>query len=215
MEYEHGQHEQNDAITVTGGRPFELLELLQCKDGALFDMRVQPQEHAQPKILDVLEGNADSFLARVRWLQFTKYNARKLERLQRAGPVPSGYVPVQQLQRRLVERFRAWGQSVRHGGHERFPGQLDQILADLGPCPSVDEPDAACLWLAALLNPLPALGVAPEIRGHVLRGHDWPDRLEKIKLAFDTSCQVVKMRDFRAAGAVHDDDDEIDVCRVS
>jgi hypothetical protein len=207
--------EPRDTITVTAGRPFELLELLRFDGGSV----VEPQTNREA-IMDVLSGNMDSFLARVHWLPYETYSgprdwlkrgvcASAREKLEREGKLPG-----ERLERALRDRFRAWGECVRRGGHERFPGQLDQILADLGPCPSIDEPDAACLWLAALLNPLPALGVAPEIRAHVLAGQDWGDRLSTIQKGFEASCQAVQYRSFRP-GAVIDELAEIDICRVS
>ena len=65
---------------------------------------------------------------------------------------------------RLVEEWRSL---VESGGWQRFPGQLAKCLDDLGAMPPA--PDAAgaaerALWVGALINPLPALGVAPEIR---------------------------------------------------
>ena len=38
------------------------------------------------------------------------------------------------------------------------------MLTKLGPAPPPSEPEALGLWAAALLNPLPALGLAPEAR---------------------------------------------------
>jgi hypothetical protein len=42
------------------------------------------------------------------------------------------------------------------------------VLADLGPMPSVGDPEERALWVAALINPLPGLGVAYEIRPAML-----------------------------------------------
>ena len=56
-----------------------------------------------------------------------------------------------------------WSALVR-AGRERSPGQLDAILQSLGPMPPADAPSARALWIAALINPLPALGVALEVR---------------------------------------------------
>lgn len=61
----------------------------------------------------------------------------------------------------LVEK---WCELVVSGGRERQPGQISTLLAALGPMPAASHPDERALWVAALLNPLPALGVALEIR---------------------------------------------------
>ena len=52
-----------------------------------------------------------------------------------------------------------WLSLVKAGGRERSPGQLDDILRDLGTIPPATSPAARALWIAALINPLPALGV--------------------------------------------------------
>jgi Lon protease-like protein len=52
--------------------------------------------------------------------------------------------------------------------NERKPGQIDQLLEDLGEIPPEDEPSERALWVGALINPLPAMGVAMEIRPALL-----------------------------------------------
>jgi len=55
---------------------------------------------------------------------------------------------------------------------------LDGVKLDLGPRPDARaQPTAFALWVAALLNPLPALGVAPELRASVLMAVSAEQRL--------------------------------------
>ncbi len=64
----------------------------------------------------------------------------------------------------LVEQ---WKELVATGRWERFRGQLGRSLADLGPMPAATDMDGVVersLWVGALINPLPGLGVAMEIR---------------------------------------------------
>ena len=61
---------------------------------------------------------------------------------------------------------------------ERFPGQIDQLLIDLGPMPSSDDPSDLALWIGALINPLPAMGVAMEIRPALLTATTSKDRIQ-------------------------------------
>ena len=97
----------------------------------------------------------------------------------------------------MLGELDEWMALVRRNRHERHPGQLDTILADLGPRPSLQEATWRCklssldaamsascrpprrsdfgvfildamMYVAALINPLPALGVAPEVRPQVL-----------------------------------------------
>lgn len=57
---------------------------------------------------------------------------------------------------------------------------LRSVLHDLGPQPSASlDPTAFALWGAALINPLPPLGVSPEIRGRVLEA---PDAMNRLKI---------------------------------
>lgn len=72
------------------------------------------------------------------------------------------------------------GRRARHG----FPGLtvdpaglLDNVLDDLGPQPPALYPTALALWAAALVNPLPSMGVALEMRGAVLEARDARERL--------------------------------------
>ena len=95
----------------------------------------------------------------------------------------------------------------------------DHVLTELqlyGFRPFHNEPDAACMWLAALLNPLPALGVAPEIRGHVLAKSDWHSRLDCVKKGVDASLENCA-RFARHASPEWDGmptEEDVDVCRV-
>ena len=63
----------------------------------------------------------------------------------------------------LVER---WVELARQ--NERTPGQIDALLSQLGDIPPVHEPTERALWVGALINPLPGMGVAVEIRPALL-----------------------------------------------
>ena len=57
---------------------------------------------------------------------------------------------------------------VKSGGWERTHGQLNDLFEQLGPMPADGAPDDLAMWAGALINPLPGLAVAPEIRPHLL-----------------------------------------------
>lgn len=61
-----------------------------------------------------------------------------------------------------------WRDLVRVTGRERQPNQLELIEKHLGQMPGVDEPARLACWVAGLINPIPALGVAYEIRPALL-----------------------------------------------
>lgn len=61
---------------------------------------------------------------------------------------------------------------------ERAPGQMDAILADLGEMPDLTQPTSRALWVGALVNPIPAMGVALEIRPALLTAKTAEDRID-------------------------------------
>jgi hypothetical protein len=77
----------------------------------------------------------------------------------------------------LGELFLEWEQLVRNTARERFPGHLDGVFRDLGDMPQATSPNARALWIAGFINPLPALGVALEIRPSVLTARSTERRL--------------------------------------
>eukprot|EP00965_Chrysotila_dentata_P216546 6189440-Pleurochrysis_carterae.AAC.2 len=60
-------------------------------------------------------------------------------------------------------------------------------MSDIGPMPPVTAPTALALWGAALINPLPPLGVAPEVRATVLSAPDAHARLRCLERALRRS----------------------------
>mmetsp|Transcript_7424 Transcript_7424/g.11911 ORF Transcript_7424/g.11911 Transcript_7424/m.11911 type:complete len:333 (-) Transcript_7424:121-1119(-) len=92
----------------------------------------------------------------------------------------------------LMELANTWQQLLKSSGRERFTGQMEQILLDLGPMPSADRPSALALWLAGLINPLPALGVALEIRPQVLMARETKERLQIAELGIRDSIERLR-----------------------
>jgi ATP-dependent protease La (LON) substrate-binding domain len=60
---------------------------------------------------------------------------------------------------------------------EHFPGQIDQLLEDLGDLPAPENPTDLAMWIGALINPLPAMGVAMEIRPQLLMARSAEERI--------------------------------------
>ena len=77
----------------------------------------------------------------------------------------------------MAPQVEHWMELVVQSGHEKAPGHLEEVLSLLGPCPPPSRPGALALWLAALLNPIPPLGVAPELRPRVLLSPSADERL--------------------------------------
>ena len=57
----------------------------------------------------------------------------------------------------LVDR---WLELVRRSGRERVMGHVDAVVAQLGAMPDVERCHERALWVAGLINPLPAFGVS-------------------------------------------------------
>ena len=85
-----------------------------------------------------------------------------------------------------------WEELVRNGGRERSPGQLDGVMRDLGPMPEADAPSARALWIAGLINPLPALGVALEVRPAALMAPTAEVRLQVVEMGLQDSIERLK-----------------------
>jgi hypothetical protein len=85
-----------------------------------------------------------------------------------------------------------WTGLVRTGGWERSLGQLDVLLSELGPTPPLFEPEALGLWVAACVNPLPPLGVAPELRVAALEQVDSVARLRVVLNGLELSIRHLR-----------------------
>jgi hypothetical protein len=62
--------------------------------------------------------------------------------------------------------------------NERHPYQIDKLLNQLGAVPPEDQPSERAFWIGALINPLPALGVALEIRPSLLMAKSAEERVD-------------------------------------
>ena len=61
--------------------------------------------------------------------------------------------------------------------NERQPGQIDALLEDIGKAPSPEQPSELAFWIGALVNPLPGMGVAMEIRPQLLMARTAEERV--------------------------------------
>lgn len=69
---------------------------------------------------------------------------------------------------------------------------LARVSKQLGPRPLVTQPNHFCLWTAAMINPLPPLGVSLEIRGRLLEAPTIEKRLEVVELGLRRSIDNLK-----------------------
>ena len=83
-----------------------------------------------------------------------------------------------------------WISAVKDHGWERQAGQMDEVTRSLGEAP--DAPDRLSLWAAALINPLPPLGVAPEIRLQAIEATEPLARMRIVLCACEASLERMR-----------------------
>ena len=83
--------------------------------------------------------------------------------------------------------LRTWMEHVQQRGWERRPDQIETLLSELGEMPDASQTAELGLWAAALVNPLPALGVAPELRVDALNCTDSIARLRIVLSGIEIS----------------------------
>ena len=87
----------------------------------------------------------------------------------------------------LIDR---WIQLAKE--NERHPGQIDTLLKRLGDIPPEHEPTERAFWVGALINPLPAMGVATEIRPALLVSKRAEER---VQIALDGLLKSIRHMD--------------------
>ena len=115
------------------------------------------------------------FEARVRWLP--------------DGPSTSA---ANALAESVAPMVSEWVDLVRSTNREREPLQITRVLSDLGPMPDAEQAGDRALWVAALINPMPALGVALEVRAAVLDAADSLARMQVVHEALADSISRLK-----------------------
>lgn len=152
-------------IELRGGQRFRITGELETADEGWTEARVKYLESTEEEAEE--ENGPDPIsLARAmqRAKEFTSPNAN----------MPEG--------KSLVDR---WIELARE--NERQPNQIDQLLEGLGEIPPVEEPSECAFWVGALINPLPGMGVAMEIRPQLLMAKTAEERVgTALKGIFDS-----------------------------
>ena len=127
--------------------------------------------------------------ARVRWVAID--GAEAVEgATESLGPVTEAATA--ELLASLGPLVEEWISLLRSTSRERSPGQLDAVLDDLGPLPGESRPNARALWVAGLINPLPALGVALEVRPAALMAATADERIRVAEFGLRDSIQRLR-----------------------
>lgn len=100
------------------------------------------------------------------------------------------------LAEQLAPLVAEWLELVRSGERERTPGQMERVLNDLGPMPDAAEgaADDCALWVGALINPIPAIGVCKEVRAQLLAAEPGKRRVEWALAALRDSIKRMRER---------------------
>lgn len=158
-----------------------------------------PLQHGVTAALARLEGNRWELLARQHMRVVSSLEAQtpreavamvEVELVQDGAPSDADV----QAARALKPLVQEWVALVQRHRRERFSGQLPGILADLGPMPPPEEPGRLAFWVAGLVNPLPALGLANEIRPAALAAPTIVERLRVAKEGIEGSIGHVSGR---------------------
>jgi hypothetical protein len=75
---------------------------------------------------------------------------------------------------------------------ERIIGQVDSIVQRLGVMPTAEQPSDRAFWVGALINPIPALGVAMEIRPALLLAKTPNERVDIVTAGIKQSIERLK-----------------------
>ena len=122
--------------------------------------------------------NERTFEARVRWLE---------------SEATMSVAACEALTDSLAPLVGEWVALAKETQRERSPGQLDAVLSDLGPLCEIQTADDVAFWIGALINPLPALGAAREIRAFLLEASSPALRVECVRRALEES--IGRMRE--------------------
>lgn len=127
----------------------------------------------------VMEGDTERLdgysVANVRWLDLptspVSLNTAVAGEEDEEDEAQNSEEQIVKLAKDLEPLVNDWKSKVVSGRWQRYGGQLASILQDIGPMPEVEDCASAvdrALWIGALINPLPGLGVALEIRPDLL-----------------------------------------------
>ncbi|KAJ1623415.1 hypothetical protein T492DRAFT_912634 [Pavlovales sp. CCMP2436] len=94
----------------------------------------------------------------------------------------------------VASAAQEWIALVRAGGWERSDGQMDALLSvEEGIGPQPESPAELSWWAAALVNPLPPLGVANEVRPAALAAENVEARLVLVLAALEESSASLQL----------------------
>lgn len=165
-------------VTVQGGRRFVIKgEVSTCESGGWTEARIEFLDDSSAEPADLAKASAlcEELTApngQGEDGQFVVGSRGELE-FPVSPRLPGELLPEELEESCLVSE---WVRLARK--NERSEGQIDQLLLDIGSFPPASAPSDRALWIGALINPLPGMGVALEVRPALLSAVTATERVE-------------------------------------
>ncbi|KAG7347598.1 ATP-dependent protease La LON substrate-binding domain containing protein [Nitzschia inconspicua] len=152
-----GEKEGGVKLALRAGRRFQIEGEIENAGGGWTEARVTFLDSEQEERTEIENGKDPTVVARAisRARELTSPNMNMPNNLS------------------LVDR---WIELAKE--NERQEGQIDKLLKDLGTIPPPEQPSERAFWVGALINPLPAMGVAMEVRPALLTAETAEQRVE-------------------------------------
>jgi len=159
VRFSDGKSDDGIKLKIQAGRRFRIKDNVANNPQGWTEARVEFLDSSEEELKEESEGEDRMSLARAisKARAFTNANTIHMEEKE--------LVPLE----RWIELARK---------NERQIGQINRLLKDLGEIPPIEEPSELAFWIGALINPIPALGVAMEIRPALLTAKTAEERVD-------------------------------------
>jgi ATP-dependent protease La (LON) substrate-binding domain len=157
-------------LELKGGRRFVLRGEIETAPQGWTQGRVEFVSSSQQESSEASESSLEDRMALARAIQRSREFTSPNFQIAISTTTKEG----EEKERNLCSLIDRWIHLARE--RERSPGQIDQLLLDLGEIPPIEEPSERAFWVGALINPIPAMGVALEIRPALLTARTAEER---------------------------------------
>ena len=191
------QQSRTDTTLTTATMPYGVeVEIVESSPQPTGTIHIQVRAKRRFEIVGETWRQDGYAMANIKWLQLPRTSStsgdddqqdRSPEAIrdnnERETNTISSTSQVLEMARELEPLVEEWKSLVISEGWQRYHGQLAQTLSSIGPMPDAHDVGGAvdrALWVGALINPLPGMGVAPEIRPALLENAAFDDDYELV-----------------------------------
>jgi len=131
--------------------------------------------------------------AKVQFLDYARLEAEEADPLQVALAMQQAqeFTNADKSMKESKSLVELWLDLAR--AHQRYEGQVDRLLDELGEMPSWEEPSECAFWVAALINPIPSMGLAVvDVRAGLLTA---PTALERTQIVLNALWNSIQRMD--------------------